>query len=805
MRSETIPQSMQRPSHSGRRVALRLMILVALCIGTVGTAFAWVTPAPKMPAGQKDVLFPDVSVDQSGNVHAVWMHSDNQDFNQDLVYYMHGKMNSAGDSVAWDSPQLLSGVKAKYPRPPRVVADNSEVVHVTYGGADGRVYYLRNSNHGAAGSWSTETVASVSGEFFQPVIAVDSAGTPYIAWTEGLGNGQSHAVMTYRLGSNSWKGRITISPSVYLSRYSDIAVTGAGDSATVHVVFEYKEKQTDSTYRAGYTRGLRTGGFISANFSQSFGYSSASNPSIGVDRASGRLFAAFVTGSISNDFVLKLTTSTSNGSSWAGPATLQVGPRIWPETSSIDVAKDVAHIVADEKYWSGSSITQVLAYYQSFDATNSSYSDPVRISNVEISRAPRISVNGPGKVAIWTTNNTEAIRYNVDPGGGGGVGIQADPQLEGGKAVTNKSQLALTFTNLVGSPDKVRYRWDAPPTGNETLVSINPAPILVNAPINVSTATCNTHTLYTLAHNSETGQDAAAAKAATITFDGQTQAAVQISNPNLVSVPTAWATSERYDPTNPGLYGARDGDPRYTRDEQFFLGIYDLNDCTGLTRFSVPGSAVAMPISNGRFEGKVHLDATTISNPGTKTRVDVQVDDGVTPVPNVLFKSQDMIYDPADTNPDPAVTNTLGLPVYKAGAVTVDNSNTKSIFRDLTFSGVNVDDTTYGSFESLSAGKQFWGVWIASSRNVDVGPDNPNLQWFPVHVPTPQAGFTVKKWNILTGLDVDPSRQGGTYYIYVRFLDGAGNATRVGIKATNAATLGAGYDLPTRYISPITR
>jgi hypothetical protein len=139
--------------------------------------------------------------------------------------------------------------------------------------------------------------------------------------------------------------------------------------------------------------------------------------------------------------------------------------------------------------------------------------------------------------------------------------------------------------------------------------------------------------------------------------------------------------------------------------------------------------------------------------------------------------------------------------VYNAGTVTADN-NTQNVIRTLTFSGVDVDDTTYGQYEGLPAGRQFWGVWIANSAGTDVGAGSASLKWFPIRVPTPAANFTVE-WSLFTGL-TPAQRQAGNYYVYVRFLDGAGNATTVAIKPAQPVVLDDNFLLG-RTFAPIIR
>jgi hypothetical protein len=106
-----------------------------------------------------------------------------------------------------------------------------------------------------------------------------------------------------------------------------------------------------------------------------------------------------------------------------------------------------------------------------------------------------------------------------------------------------------------------------------------------------------------------------------------------------------------------------------------------------------------------------------------------------------------------------------------------------------------VDDNLFGKRENLAAGAQFWGVWIANSTT-DVAADSTTLIWYPVRVPSPGSTFSVQ-WDLFSGLGFtsDLRKKSGTYYVYVRFLDGAGNPSQLALKTT--VTLDAGYTIPT--------
>jgi hypothetical protein len=166
-----------------------------------------------------------------------------------------------------------------------------------------------------------------------------------------------------------------------------------------------------------------------------------------------------------------------------------------------------------------------------------------------------------------------------------------------------------------------------------------------------------------------------------------------------------------------------------------------------------------------------------------------------------------LIYDPANTDITGSQTNTLGLPVLDTGgSVIADDAN--RIIRSLSFQGISVTDNLYGrqaNLPQLPIGKQFWGVWLANTRSPTATVDDPSLNWYPVRVPTPTSSFTVT-WNIFAGLNTpyaDLRNRPGDYYVFVRFLDGAGNISTGSLKVK--VTLAAGYAVPSIRLPALAR
>jgi hypothetical protein len=340
--------------------------------------------------------------------------------------------------------------------------------------------------------------------------------------------------------------------------------------------------------------------------------------------------------------------------------------------------------------------------------------------------------------------------------------LSATPVLDGGATITRNTRVTVGFANVAGNPDGVRYHWDAPPTDADAWLPFA-NPITVDAPSGVVPEACSGHVLYTQVKRGSTLDETPGS--ASMVFDTGIQGAVSVFNPNLRTA---------------GSPGARGGDPNYTRDPAIILRINAMGECAGLKEYSISGvTTTPVPLSANIYEQRLALPGS--NTPGPRS-FNIQVSDRLGSSKTWPFT---IVYDPATPN---------GLPVLKSGgSVKADNENT--VLRTLTFDTINVIDNLYGQAEQLPAGKQFWGVWIANTTSPTATADDPGLQWFAVRVPQPNSTFSVQ-WSLFSGLGYSSglANKPGDYYVFVRFLDGAGNPSEGSLKTK--VTLDPGYSLP---------
>jgi len=318
---------------------------------------------------------------------------------------------------------------------------------------------------------------------------------------------------------------------------------------------------------------------------------------------------------------------------------------------------------------------------------------------------------------------------------------------------------------------------DTPLTDQSSTTSPPQQPYNANPTITVPNDRCS-HIVYVRLF--QNGSPGAVFQSKAIVVDANTvNASVRAVNPHLRGLPAVYTQiGISGDPGGPGQ-GASDGDPTFTRDRTFFLGISDAGDCTGLASFVVSGG-VNETIPAGGVAKAVALPGN--SDPGSKP-VNITVSDKIGNA--VTFGPFPLTYDPI-------------APVYNGGSFTGDSNNNR-IIRTLTFSGVDISDNLYD--QDSNDADDFWGVWLANA-NLTATPTitsgSPSLDWSPVRVATPGASFSLP-WSLFSGLDYSlDGTHAGTYRVFARFLDGAGNPTDRVISTT--LTLSAPYSLPKNYL-----
>lgn len=245
--------------------------------------------------------------------------------------------------------------------------------------------------------------------------------------------------------------------------------------------------------------------------------------------------------------------------------------------------------------------------------------------------------------------------------------------------------------------------------------------------------------------------------------------------------------------------GASDGHPSFTRDKQVGLNVRDTGECSGLVSLTGLGFS-NQTITGGSFSSLLGTIGDS-ANPGLITTTASIGDRAL----NIGQFTRRIVYDPP-LDGTPGAYDGAGRPKLNdatLGEANLPTEARKSIIRTLVFSDVNVTDNLYNKnyLPSVSDNLNFWGVWVAveyaGSPTAALAPADPNsaaLVWTPIKVDTSSKNFTAKINLFTSGGFGLTSEKSGAYRVYVRFLDGAGNASS-GSRSTTV-TLDPGYQLP---------
>ncbi|NJN16697.1 MAG: hypothetical protein HC822_10695 [Oscillochloris sp.] len=343
----------------------------------------------------------------------------------------------------------------------------------------------------------------------------------------------------------------------------------------------------------------------------------------------------------------------------------------------------------------------------------------------------------------------------------GPSGTRAVPVIEEGvDVVRDKGNVIVRFEEVTNEPTEILWKWGGAPTDSDNdSDGWKPFsnPITIAVPDAVPT-NCSQATLYTLVRNSSTTQASAANDS--IRIDGTIDAAVAASNPYLQRRSPIFSNSVLDDF---GSDGASDGAPGYTRVPVFYLEMQGKADCSGLKDIATGQSTTnilpAYTVSDDKFANVVPFPSLPVEGQNT---VLVRVSDGAG---NIEDFAQSFVYDVEAPLVSTSTSDSLTLGTTSA-----------SLLVNLQVNGVQISDDHYPS-------PGFWGVWVANSRTPLEDPTlNGGLIWTPVQVSATGGTFTIREWSLASGL---PENQVtiGDYYVYLRFLDGAGNPSSTYLEA----------------------
>lgn len=357
--------------------------------------------------------------------------------------------------------------------------------------------------------------------------------------------------------------------------------------------------------------------------------------------------------------------------------------------------------------------------------------------------------------------------YLLTAVGAGTMGAQptvtSAATLNGLPVVRGTNGVSVGFRDIAGSPNQIRWNWGAPPTdGNNDsgnwVTFTNPISVPVDTSVN--TSDCRAETLFTQVRSGNTLETTA--KQVSMIIDRKVNGSLRAVNPYIGNkLPVFTNTGEGdilpFDISSNG--GASDGHPNYTREPLFYLEAVGGNDCVGLRQFRYGSSTSTL----GRPYGVVdELFANVLPLPNPSN---------IAQGPRALLvRLGDDIGNEIDFTT--TITYDSVKPVLADGAsFTITSGVDGTAITRLSFSNVQVTDVYPGGY---------WGVWVANSLTPVADPQtSESLNWSPAPVDPAGSSPVLEDWSLLTNLNRTARSFTGpqTFYVYVRFLDGAGNPT----------------------------
>lgn len=727
--------------------AILVSLLSVWSLSVMPNALAWSRPTDLNMSGVNCPESPNCQVfevdmaAESNRVHLIYIQN-----NSKRIYYHRGTTNADG-SITWENGRAIAQDVSSGDDGIAIAADNNGTIHVAYSSGK-TLYYIKNTAHGDFGNWSNpERAAGSNGRVNNIALALDADQSPYISWDQNVN--PSNIALAYRKGDGTWTSR-NLGANQFLYRNPKMTVTGRGDAAVVHILSEFERQSTDNFFRIAYARGPRAGDISVSNWSTAFNDNgSDERPFITVDPVTNVIYGGFVDGSPSRGYDWTFSSSADNGQTWSSLARASLGGSFWADFSPMVAYNGTLYIMLSQQ--ADGANGKIGFYDVRYTQATNSFSTPQTIlnyadSNNKIARETAYAITSNAKVAVWIRNYVDGPGYNTDPGG---IDLIVKPSgqvvINNGADSTNNPTLNIAINSVNGNPSSMRVSVDTPLTDATPVESYKQTFTRT-----LSDLSACTHTVYVQLINDTKGL-VSDVSSDSIVVDSQVQADAVIRNPYKRGNAVVFSQLQQTAPL------VTDGDAEYTRVAAFYIEVNGAAECSQLSKVRVGRTANALPLE---YTVASNFFANVLPIPGQlvigSNTIVLQVEDSVG---NTQVFSREIKYDP--TPPTLVTSGTLSINVPTTGP---------NILASLSVSGDEIQDNMY-------PGRGFWGVWVANSRTPIADPANDaTLTWQPVAVNGTTSEFTLANWSLLGGLTADQQTP-GDYYVYLRFLDGAGNPT----------------------------
>ncbi|NJP05349.1 MAG: hypothetical protein HC837_06870 [Chloroflexaceae bacterium] len=814
---------MQYHSHTqtlpSGRIAITFIVILAVLIGALGwqiepaseaQAASW-DSIDKASPSNRDAIKPAVAIDSQGYAHVAYQQTN---FSSDnTVYYVNNR------SGKWSEPKKL-GEDAVDPSVSTVTIGGTIYVDVVYGGDDLR---YRRSSDGGEGFKSEEQITSHPS--FAPDIVVDDTGQPHVAYTRGGKlNGSDILDIYYTTKTNDWSSPKHIGGSENVNGESQITYTHEND-LIIHIVHRAQQNwggNSGSDIKVYYARKVGGGSWDKTKIEDDY----AGKPHIDSNHSKTLYLTLTRKGGGNYDFEPYFYRSTNSGDDWSSG--IAVGPRTSDLSREAAIARrtsgQLLTVIADD--YQGGDQQEIYGRFSSDDGK--SWGSLQEIYDAGGISAEPSAAGGPrGFMAAWNDNHDGRFRIftreyvdtnaptvptstpvatstpTVTPSPTPEPKPSFEMTLLGDMVDKTSSDVVDVQINLInGTANQYRLsNGDGNWSPYAALPSTGTVPdwLLDEA----TSDACVFRTVTGQVQDSTRPQFASDEVQASIQYDPGVDATVDIRNPYLSS--NQQAALQDY---AGGGDGASNGDPGYTRSDFYYAAVSaNAGECSGLDQIQFG----QIGLSYDELEAQPRQPLSGFELEDRSYEVVVTVTDGAG---HTAEYNRTII---RDTEPPQIMSNTATLSVTN---MLIDDTSTDSILVKLRFNGAQVSDNLYGQHPGEE--QPFWGVWLANSRTLLNNPDDMNeqLDWQPVPVThvTPSNvhedgfDFVIENWSLFSGLQ-NADRTAGQYYIYARFLDGAGNVATYRLEAeesdftlaSNSITLSQNFSEPAVYLPVIRR
>jgi hypothetical protein len=345
----------------------------------------WSTPVDLSAAGG-DAYSPQISVDSSGTVFAIW------EFDDGIVESRVQTSSSTDGGATWSTPVDLSAAGG-VANSPQISVDSSGTAIAIWIRFDGINAFVQSRSSTDGGeTWLTpvNNLSAAGGDAYSPQISVDSSGTVFAIWNRSVGGGSIPQSSSSVNGGVTWSTPVDLSAPGGLAYNPQISVDSSG---TVFAIWVRSDSgnfllQTSSSVNGGVT--------WSTPVDPSPVSGSKDSPQISVD-SSGNVFAIWSRYDDSN-WIVQSSSSGDGGVTWSTPVDLSEAggntssPRISVDSSGTAIASWVRYDNVDSIVQSSSS-----------GDGGVTWSTPVDLSAAGGSSFfPQVSVDSSGTaIAIW--------------------------------------------------------------------------------------------------------------------------------------------------------------------------------------------------------------------------------------------------------------------------------------------------------------------------------------------------------------------------------------------------------------------